>query len=95
MPITAWKPATQISRGNIVVGIAPALTDINAPKLTELTATGTTLECAIQTFNGTSSGYVGAGSSATARWGRRTAPGSSAPPSESNFHTVKVPMPAS
>lgn len=55
MPITAWKPATQISRGNIVVGIAPAMVDINAPKLTELTATGTTLECAIQTFNGTSS----------------------------------------
>jgi hypothetical protein len=56
MPITAWKPATQISRGNVVVGLAPAIADINAPKLaTELSATGTTLECAIQTFNATSS----------------------------------------
>lgn len=56
MPITAWKPATQISRGNIMVGLAPAVADINAPKLaTELTATGTDLSCSIQTHNGTSS----------------------------------------
>lgn len=55
MPITAWNPATQISRGNISVGLAPAIADINAPKLTELNATGTGLECAIQTMNGTSS----------------------------------------
>lgn len=55
MPITAWKPATQISRGNVQVGIAPAIVDINIPKVTELNASGTTLECAIQTFNGTSS----------------------------------------
>jgi len=56
MPITAWKPATAISRGNVVVGLAPAIADINAPKLaTELTATGTDLSCSIQTFNATSS----------------------------------------
>jgi hypothetical protein len=56
MPITAWKPATQISRGNIMIGLAPAIADINAPKLsTELTATGTDLSCSIQTQNGTSS----------------------------------------
>lgn len=55
MPITAWKPATQISRGNISVGLAPAMTDINLPKLTEITGTGTDLSCAIQTMNGTSS----------------------------------------
>jgi hypothetical protein len=56
MPITAWKPATQVSRGNVSVGLAPAVADINIPKITELTATGTYgLECAIQTFNGTSS----------------------------------------
>ena len=55
MPITAWNPATQISRGNISVGLAPAIADINVPKLTELNASGTSLECAIQTFNGTSS----------------------------------------
>lgn len=55
MPITAWKPNTQISRGNIAVGLAPAVVDVNAPKLTELTATGTDLSCSIQTMNGTSS----------------------------------------
>lgn len=55
MPITAWKPSTQVSRGNISVGLAPAIADINVPKLTELNATGTDLSCAIQTFNGTSS----------------------------------------
>lgn len=55
MPITAWKPATTISRGNIMVGLAPAIADINAPKLTELNATGTDLSCSIQTMNGTSS----------------------------------------
>jgi hypothetical protein len=55
MPITAWKPATVVSRGNVVVGVAPAIADINVPKLTELTATGTDLSCAIQTFNATSS----------------------------------------
>jgi len=54
MPITAWKPATQISRGNISVGLAPAVADINVPKVTELNATGYSLECAIQTMNGTS-----------------------------------------
>lgn len=54
MPITPWKPSTQISRGNVSVGIAPAVVDITAPKVAELT-TGTGLECSIQTFNGTSS----------------------------------------
>lgn len=54
MAITAWKPSTQISRGNISVGIAPVVIDINAPKLAEIT-TGTGLECSINTFNGTSS----------------------------------------
>lgn len=55
MPITAWKPATTISRGNVVVGLAPAVLDLNIPKLTELSATGTDLTCSIQTMNGTSS----------------------------------------
>lgn len=54
-PITAWKPNTQISRGNVAVGLAPAFVDINAPKLTEITASGTDLSCSIQTMNGTSS----------------------------------------
>lgn len=53
-PLTQWNPATKVSRGNIKVGIAPAMVDINAPKLTELN-TGIGLDCSIQTFNGTSS----------------------------------------
>lgn len=54
MPLTQWNPATQISRGNISVGIAPAVVDLEAPTVAELT-TGTGLDCSIQTFNGTSS----------------------------------------
>lgn len=55
MPITAWKPATVVSRGNVQVGLAPAVANLDSPSLAELTATGTGLECSIQTFNGTSS----------------------------------------
>lgn len=54
MALTKWNPSTQISRGNVSVGVAPAVADIEAPTLAEL-GTGTGLECAIQTFNGTSS----------------------------------------
>lgn len=54
MPLTKWNPSTQISRGNISVGVAPAVEDINAPVLTELD-TGVGLDCAITTMNGTSS----------------------------------------
>jgi len=54
MPLTQWNPSTQISRGNISVGIAPAVADLEAPTVAELT-TGTGLDCSIQTFNGTSS----------------------------------------
>lgn len=54
MPLTQWNPATQISRGNISVGVAPTIADINDPVLAELT-TGHGLDCSIQTFNGTSS----------------------------------------
>lgn len=53
-PLIQWNPSTQISRGNVAVGVAPAVVDINAPVLAELT-TGTGLDCSIQTFNGTSS----------------------------------------
>lgn len=53
-PLTQWNPSTQISRGNVAVGVAPAVEDINAPALAELD-TGTGLDCSIQTFNGTSS----------------------------------------
>lgn len=53
-PLTQWNPSTQISRGNVAVGVAPAVININSPKLAELN-TGTGLDCAIQTFNGTSS----------------------------------------
>ena len=54
MPLTQWNPSTQISRGNIAVGIAPVIEDINGPTIAELD-TGTGLDCSIQTFNGTSS----------------------------------------
>lgn len=54
MPLTQWNPSTQISRGNIAVGVAPAIADINDPVIGEL-STGIGLDCSIQTFNGTSS----------------------------------------
>lgn len=54
MPLTQWNPSTQISRGNIAVGVAPVVADINAPLLSELSE-GIGLDCAITTFNGTSS----------------------------------------
>ncbi|AVJ49957.1 major tail protein [Microbacterium phage Koji] len=53
-PITQWNPSTQISRGNVAVGVAPAVEDINNPVLSELT-TGIGLDCSITTMNGTSS----------------------------------------
>lgn len=53
MAITQWNPATQISRGNVAVGVAPAIVDIEAPVLAELDA-GIGLDCSITTFNGTS-----------------------------------------
>lgn len=54
MPLTQWNPSTQIGRGNISVGVAPVIADINDPALAEL-STGLGLDCSIQTFNGTSS----------------------------------------
>lgn len=54
MAITQWNPSTQISRGNIAVGVAPAVADVNDPKLVELNA-GIGLDCSITTMNGTSS----------------------------------------
>lgn len=53
-PLTQWNPSTQISRGNIAVGVSPAIADINTPVLAEIT-TGIGLDCSIQTMNGTSS----------------------------------------
>lgn len=54
MALTKWNPATQISRGNISVGVAPSVADINSPTLLEL-GTGLQLDCSITTMNGTSS----------------------------------------
>ena len=54
MPLTQWNPATKISRGNIAVGIATSIANISAPTSAELNA-GFGLDCAITTFNGTSS----------------------------------------
>lgn len=53
-PLTQWNPSTQISRGNVAVGVAPAVADINSPTVAELT-TGYQLDCSVQTMNGTSS----------------------------------------
>lgn len=53
-PITQWNPSTQISRGNIAVGLAPAVVDIESPTLTELNV-GVGLDCSVTTMNGTSS----------------------------------------
>jgi len=54
MPLTQWNPSTQISRGNVAVGIAPAIASMDFPTVAEL-QTGIGLDCSIQTFNGTSS----------------------------------------
>ena len=54
MALTKWNPATTISRGNISVGVAPAVVDINAPTVAELSE-GVALDCSITTMNGTSS----------------------------------------
>ncbi len=54
MPLTQWNPATKVSRGNVAVGVAPAVVDIEAPSLLELNA-GIGLDCSITTMNGTSS----------------------------------------
>ena len=54
MALTKWNPSTQISRGNISVGVAPSVANIAAPKLTEL-GDGLQLDCSITTMNGTSS----------------------------------------
>ena len=52
-PITQWNPSTQISRGNVSIGVAPALVDLNTPKLAELNV-GIGLDCSVTTMNGTS-----------------------------------------
>lgn len=54
MALTQWNPSTQISRGNISVGVAPAVVDIENPTLLEINA-GIGLDCSITTMNGTSS----------------------------------------
>lgn len=54
MVLTQWNPATKTSRGNVSVGVAPVVVDINKPKLTEL-GSGIGLDCSITTMNGTSS----------------------------------------
>ena len=53
-PITQWNPSTAISRGNVAVGVAPAIENIEAPTLVEMNE-GVGLDCSITTFNGTSS----------------------------------------
>lgn len=53
MPLVKWNPATKVSRGNVAVGVATAIANMSAPKVSEL-SDGLTLDCSITTFNGTS-----------------------------------------
>lgn len=53
-PLVQWNPSTQISRGNVSVGVAPVVADLENPTVAEI-GEGTGLDCSIQTFNGTSS----------------------------------------
>lgn len=54
MALTQWNPATQVSRGNVAVGVSPAVVSLEEPSLVELGA-GIGLDCSITTMNGTSS----------------------------------------
>lgn len=54
MPITRWNPATSVSRGNIALGIAPTVVDINAPTVAELNA-AVAIECSVTDFSASSS----------------------------------------
>jgi len=54
MALTPWNPATKVSRGNVALGLVSAIADINSPHLAEVN-TGMSLDCAVTTFNGTSS----------------------------------------
>lgn len=54
MALTKWNPNTTTSRGNVLIGIAPIVADINNPTKAELEA-GLGIECSMTDFNGTSS----------------------------------------
>lgn len=54
MALTKWNPATKVSRGNVAIGLAPSIADINMPKLSEINA-GKAIECAITDFSASSS----------------------------------------
>lgn len=54
MSITRWNPSTTVSRGNVALGVAPTIVDINAPTVTELNA-ATAIECSVTNFNASSS----------------------------------------
>lgn len=54
MPITRWNPSTTVSRGNVALGIAPTIVDIDKPTVAELGA-ATAIECSVTNFNASSS----------------------------------------
>lgn len=54
MALTAWNPATKVSRGNIAIGIAEVVKNLDAPTDQELLQ-GYAIECAITDFKGESS----------------------------------------
>lgn len=49
MTVTTYAPEARPTAGNTVVGVAPAIANIRAPKLTELDAS-TYIQCAIESF---------------------------------------------
>ena len=54
MALTYWDPDTVIQRGNILIGVAPAIVDINSPTLAELNAS-VVIDCSMTDFNASSS----------------------------------------
>lgn len=52
MPLTKYAPAAALTAGMTMIGDAPAIADIRAPKVTELEAS-TTIHCATEAFGST------------------------------------------
>lgn len=51
MPYTAYAPTAQLTAGYTIIGDSPAIANINAPTVAELTsATTYALQCALQSF---------------------------------------------
>ena len=53
-PYTSFAPDARLTAGNVVIGIAPAIANINAPTLAELNAS-TAIHCSTEAFGSTTS----------------------------------------